>query len=201
PSLPYTTLFRSPSKAQESSGPRAAGTFPEWSKTAHRSILPRWRPTFLAARRGSSGGSALGGGFLALLRDIGFVGGRVHQVADPFGVCQSHLDQPPGSVRGVVDRLRFILQLAVGLDDFPRGGGVNLADGLHRLHRAKRFSRFNLGAWLGQFDKNHVAQFVLRVVGDADRGEVSFHLNPLMLFGVAVRLRIRHQTTPCTRNT
>src|SRR5215468_7889327 len=104
--------------AQVFSAARAACTPLGYSKTIRQWIFCRWRPAFPAARWGSSGGSALGGGFLALLRYVRFVGGGVHQVAGPRGICQAYFDQPSSSMRIAVDGFRFVLQLAVNLNYF-----------------------------------------------------------------------------------
>src|SRR5215472_105213 len=37
---------------------------------------------------------------------------------------------------------------------------------------------------------------MLRVIGDANCGEVAFHLNPLVLFGVAPVFRVSHLKSP-----
>src|SRR6266581_2224710 len=131
---------------------RATGSVRECRKKVRRWNLRRWRRASLAARLGSSGGSASGRGFRTLGRDVGFVGGR-----------------------------------------------VNLADGLHRLHSAKGLSNFDFCSRLGQLDENHVAQFMLCVVGNPDRCESAFHADPFVFFGVAVILRVGHQVTPWIR--
>src|ERR1700674_1328391 len=40
---------------------------------------------------------------------------------------------------------------------------------------------------------------MLRVVRDPDRCEIALHVNPLVLFRVAILLRVRHQATPLNR--
>src|SRR6202047_4157658 len=174
----------------------AAESVQECWKTIRRWILRRWRRASLAARRGSSGGSASGRGFLTFGRDVGLVGGRVHQPAELSGVREPHFDQPRRAVRIAIDFLGRILKFAIGFDHLSRGGRINLADGLYGLHRSKRLSGFDFRSGLGQFDEDHVAQFVLRVVGDANRGESTRHADPFMFFGVAVILRIGHLVTP-----
>src|SRR5207247_8868993 len=96
------------------------------------------------------------------------------------------------------DFLRSVLQLAVRFDHFTRGRRVDLADGLDRLHRPKGFSGFDLRSGLRQLDEDHVTEFLLRIVSDADRGKIALHLVPFVLFAVAVSLRICHQVAPWT---
>src|SRR5216683_7935832 len=169
-----------------------------WKKV-RRWILRRWRRASLAARLGSSGGSASGRGVLTLGRDVGFVGSRVHQLVELGGVRQAHFDQPRRAVRIGIDFLGCILKLAIGFDHLARGGRVNLAYGLYGFDRAKGLSGFDFRSGLGQFDEDHVAQFMLRVVGDPDRCESTLHVDPLVFFGVAVSFRIGHQLTPWIR--
>src|SRR5215471_8874372 len=115
---------------QEFSAARAADTVPECWKTTDQWILRQWRQAFPAAPSGSSGGSALRRGFLALLRDVRFVRGCVHQIADTCGIGEPHFNQPSRAVRIVVDGLWFILKLAIGLNHFATGRSVNFAYGL-----------------------------------------------------------------------
>ena len=42
------------------------------------------------------------------------------------------------------------------------------------------------GADFRHFDEDHVAEFVLGVVGDADGADVAFHVDPLVVFRVAI---------------
>src|SRR6266852_1778160 len=150
---------------------RAAESAQECWKTVRRWILRRWLRASLAARRGSSGGSASGRGFLAFGGDVRFVSRRVHQPAELSGVRQAHFDQPRRAVRIGIDFLGRILKLAIGFDHLARRRRINIADGLYRLYRAKGLSDFDFRPGLGQFDEDHVAQFMLGVVGDSDRWE------------------------------
>ena len=50
----------------------------------------------------------------------------------------------------------------------PATGAEQLGDGLHRLHGAEDLVRLQLAAHLGQLEEDHVAELLLRVVGDAD---------------------------------
>src|SRR6266478_4267364 len=175
---------------------RASENVRECWKTVRRSILGRRRRASPAARQGSSGGSASGRGFLTLGRDVGLVGSRVHQPAELSGVRQTHFDQPRRAVRIAIDFLGRILKFAIGFDHFSRNRRVNLADGLYGLHRAKRLSGFDFRSGLGQLDEDHVAQFMLRVVGDPDGCEPALHVDPLMFFRIAVILWIGHHVTP-----
>jgi hypothetical protein len=44
----------------------------------------------------------------------------------------------------------------------------------------------------GQVDKHHIAQRILRVVGDADDSGVAVNLQPFVVFGV-----LDHEGAPC----
>src|SRR5260370_8966824 len=67
------------------------------------------------------------------------------------------------------------------------------------MGRGERFCCFGFWGRLGEFDETHVAQFVLRVVGNPDRRHAALDVYPLMFFRVAVILRICHRTTPWNR--
>src|SRR5258708_31102538 len=118
-------------------------------KTIRRWILRRWRRASPAARRGSSGGSASGRGFLILGRDVSFIASSVHQPAEFSSVRKAHLNQPRRAVRIGVDFLWRILKFAIGFDHLARSRRINLADGLYRLDRAKGFSGFDFRPGLG----------------------------------------------------
>src|SRR5579862_491180 len=145
---------------------------------------------------GSSEGSASGRGFLAFRRDVGLVRRAIHQFAEFRRVGQLDFDQPRRAVRIGIDGFRLVLQLAIGCCHFAGHRRINFTDGLDRLHTAQGFPRFQLLAHRGQLHEDYVAQFALRVVGDADRGYAIFDVHPLMFFGVTKICRISHQTTP-----
>src|SRR5260370_41325485 len=127
---------------RESSELRAAESVRECWKKVRRSIPRRWRRASLAARRGSSGGSASGRGFLPLVGDVGLVGRRVHQPAELSGGREANFAQPPRAVRIGIDFLVRILKLVIGFDHLARRRRVNLADSLYGLDRAEGLSSF-----------------------------------------------------------
>src|SRR5216683_1778651 len=178
--------------ARESSTLRAAGSARECRKTIRRRILRQWRRAFPAARRGSSGGSASGRSFLTLGCNVRFVSRRVHQPVEFCRVCQSHLNQPRCTMRVGIDFLRRIVQFAVCFNHLPRGRRIDLADSLDRLYGAKGLSSFDFRPRFGQLDEDHVAEFMLCVIGDSDRRESALDIDPFMLFRVTVSLGIRH---------
>src|SRR5260370_23377883 len=181
---------------RESSALRAAQGVRECWKKVRRWFPRRWRRASLAARRGSSGGSASGRGFLPLIGDVGLVGRRVHQPAEFSGVREANFDQPPRAVRIRIDFLGRILKLVISFDYLSRRRRVNLADSLYGLDRTEGLSAFDFRSGLGQLDENHVAQFMLRIVCDPDRAASAFHAATLVFLAIAVCLRIGHQFTP-----
>ena len=74
----------------------------------------------------------------------------------------------------------------VGFGHFAGHRRINLADGLHRFHRAEHLPGRDLRADRGHFHEHDVAQFMLRVVGDSDRAGVAGHFDPLVFLGVAI---------------
>src|SRR5208283_6250039 len=70
------------------------------------------------------------------------------------------------------------------------------ADRFDGLDGAEGLARRQLRAGRGHFNEHHVAQFVLRVICDADRSDTVLHDDPFMFFRVAIFCWIRHSTTP-----
>jgi hypothetical protein len=68
----------------------------------------------------------------------------------------------------------------VDLDDFAADGRVDVAGGLDGFHHGAGFPGLHRAAHGGQFDKHDVGQFVLRVVGDADGGDVAADADPFV---------------------
>ena len=62
---------------------------------------------------------------------------------------------------------------AFDLDHLARDRRVELGDRLHRLDGAEALARLELAPDLGQLHEDHVAELLLRVVGDADRAAVA----------------------------
>src|SRR5260370_39335818 len=171
---------------------RAAESVRECLKTARRWILRQQRRASPGARPGSSGGSASGRGFLTFGCDVGFVGACVHQTAEFCGSRQAHLDEPRRAVWISIDFLGRVLKCSIGFDLFAGSRRINLADSLDRLHSAEGLSGFDFRPRLGQLDEDHVAEFMLCVIGDSDRRESALDIDPFMFFRVTVRLGIRH---------
>src|SRR5208283_4210939 len=174
----------------------SAGWLPESWGTVLPRIARRWRPASPGVRRGSSGDSASARRFLLLFRDEGLIRRGVQQGREFGGIREFHFHQPARAVRVGIQRLRLVLQRCVGLRQISACRSVNLAHRLDRFHRAKDLAGLQLGSGLGKFHEDDVAQFVLRVVRDADRGDAVLHNDPFMLFRVAVLCWIRHHITP-----
>src|ERR1700730_6015813 len=144
----------------------------------------RWTRAFRGARLDSSGDSASGRGFL--FGDERLVCGGVHQAGNLCGISELNFDQPRGA-RGVgVDGFRSTGKRGVRLDDFSGHRGVNFTDGLDGFDRAKDFPGRNFRYDRWQFDKDDVAQLMLRVVRNSDRARVAGNFDPLVLLGVAI---------------
>jgi len=108
-----------------------------------------------------------------------------------------------GGLESLLGRLR---QAFVYLGDFARNRRVNVRHGFYRFDRAKRLALLDVRAHFRKIDINDVAQFLLRMVCDADGAHVARDAHPLVLLGVAQVLRkTRHvallglgaRTLPC----
>src|SRR6266571_2355707 len=152
----------------------------------------RWMRAFRGARRDSSEDSASGRGFL--FGDERPVRGGVHQARDLGGIGELNFDEPCGAVWVGVDGFRSILERTVCLDDFSGHRGVNFADRFDGFDCAKDFPSRDFSAHRRQFDKDDVAELMLRVVCNSDRTGVAGHFDPLMFLGVPIVAWIHHSS-------
>src|SRR3954447_11815278 len=118
------------------------------------------------------------------------IGGRKQRI-QLARILQLNFEQPC-AVGVFVDLFRRSGQVGIYFGYGSGRRGVKIGDGFHRLYGAKGFSGCDVGADLGQFDKDDVAERILRVSRDADRGDAALGFNPLVLFRVLVIRGIRH---------
>ena len=115
---------------------------------------------------------------MKFLRDALLVRRGVHQRTRHVGNLDLH--QPSAFKRRFVDRTRRIVQRFVDFDDGAGNRRVHVRSRLDGFDDAERLGRFHLGADFREFDVDDVAQFRLRVVGDANRSDVAVNLGPVM---------------------
>src|SRR5579863_3849351 len=106
-------------------------------------------------------------------------------------IRELHLDNP-GLVRVFVDLVRRSLQLLIHRRYRARNRREQVAHRLHALHRAEGRMRRHRVAHARRIHIHNVTQRLLRIIGNADRADLSLYRNPLVLFGVPVVARIRH---------
>src|SRR5689334_7667842 len=174
--------------------PSSASIF-DWSASSgpmwRRSNAP-WSSSWASAACGNLGVWVSGMAASWLFgRDL-LVGGGVQQLVEVRGARGLDAEHPRGE--GIlVHLLRRGREVGVGGDDLAGDRGVDVARGLHRLDDADRLALGDLAAGLRRLDEHHVAQLLLRVIGDADaHGAVRFAAHPLVAFGVAEVLRQFH---------
>jgi len=153
-------------------------------------------PTSPGARQDSSGDNASGRRFLFLFLDKRFVRSGVEQGTGFGGVAELHLDQPARAVRIGVNGFGLVPQYRIRFHDIAARRSIDFADGFHGFDGAKNLPGSDFRPSRGQLDEHDIAQFVLRVIGDADRCDIALHFNPFVLFGVTKLCWIRHSHTP-----
>lgn len=79
-----------------------------------------------------------------------------------------------------VDEFWVLVEAAVDTDDLSRDGGVYVGGSLDGLEGSGAVARLGLRADLWEIGEDDVAQGGLGVVGDADGGDVTFELGPLV---------------------
>ena len=108
-------------------------------------------------------------------------------------------EKPALIVRFAVHQPGVLHHRVVHFDHLTGDGRVNVAGRLDRLDDGAGFAGLNLSAFLRQFHKHDVGQFMLRMIGNANRRRVTAHPHPFMGFGVfQVRRDLAHiRSLPC----
>ena len=88
------------------------------------------------------------------------------------------------SVRVLVDRLGLGRELLVHGRDRAADGSVDVAHRLHRFDDAEGRGLREHGPDRRELDEDDVAELLLRVIGDANRGDVALDQHPLVLLRV-----------------
>src|SRR5829696_5864393 len=108
----------------------------------------------------------------------------VEQAVQLGGVLGLEDAQPAVAVGVLVQAFRGVGQVVVDLHHDAPHGGVDVGDGLGRLHLGERRPRFHLGADGGQLHEDHVAQGVLGVVRDPHAHPAVLEPRPLVVLRV-----------------
>ena len=87
-------------------------------------------------------------------------------------------------MRILVQLLGSVGERLVDLDHFARNRRVDIRHGFHGLDRAERSALLDACADLRQIDVDDIAEFLLRVIGDADGADVAFDRDPLVFLRV-----------------
>ena len=81
-------------------------------------------------------------------------------------------------------RAGLVASAFVDRGDRAGNGCVNVARRFHGLHHANLFAGFHLRADLRKLDIDHIREFRLRMVGDADSSALAIKAQPFMGLGV-----------------
>src|SRR3989338_3096876 len=116
----------------------------------------------------------------------------IHQRGYIRHIVRLHPEHPRG-VRVGVDLLRGAVQFAVYRRHFAGNRRIYVRCGFYRFHHRDFFLGLYLAADCRGFDKYHIAQQFLRVLGDADAdGAVGFSPGPFVGGGVFQIARVAH---------
>src|SRR5436305_126266 len=91
------------------------------------------------------------------------------------------LEQPALAVGTLVEELGIVHHGVVDLDDLARDGREHLGHGLDRLDRAELVIGVEHLADLRQLHEHHLAQLLLRELGDPEHAEIVLDAKPLVL--------------------
>src|SRR5215813_3623116 len=117
--------------------------------------------------------------------NVVFVFGRGEQAIGLSGILHLDDDQPSIAIWFFVDLLGRIVEGFVHLNNRSGDRHIDLTYGLDAFDRAEWFSGFEAVTGLGQLHVHDIAELLLSVVRYADRSEVPFCSDPLMVFGIS----------------
>jgi hypothetical protein len=100
------------------------------------------------------------------------------------GIAQFDFEKPAARVWLGVHQGGIVGDGFVQRHNFAADGRINVARGLHGFHHGAGFAGFHLAPNFGQLDKNDIGQFMLRMIGDADRRRVAADAHPFVRLGV-----------------
>ena len=104
--------------------------------------------------------------------------------ADFAHILKLEFDHPGPIIGILVRRARLIRERGVYFQNLSRERRIEIAHCLDALDHAEGLTPFERLAFRGKFHENHFPQSVLRVVRDADRGDLAFDVGPFVVFGV-----------------
>lgn len=100
------------------------------------------------------------------------------------GFAELHFEEPSLVEARGVDEARLVLDFGVLLGDRSRHGRIHLAGRLHALEGAALVPLRDDCSDVRQLGVDHVAEGLLRVVGDAHHTDLALHPHPLVLLCV-----------------
>src|SRR5918996_2874079 len=112
------------------------------------------------------------------------IGVCIHELVDLRRGAEADPAEPAVALGAAVDLGGIVGERAVDLDHLSAHRRIDVARRLDALDHGHRLGLADLPADLGQFDEDDVAELVLRVFADADRGGIAVHADPLVLPGV-----------------
>ena len=126
-----------------------------------------------------------GGWGLGLLSDVALIGRGIHQACRVGGILDAKFEDPAFAVGIGIDERWVGFDSVVGFDHFAADRRVDVGGGLHGFHHCGWVAGIDLAADAGEFDKDHIGEFGLGVIGDAHGGDVAFEADPFVRGAVA----------------
>jgi len=109
--------------------------------------------------------------------------GLIHQAVEFAFVGDLHLEKPRLAAGVGIDQSRLGGERVIDLDYFARDWRVDVGGGLDGFDHRGGFRLLQAAADLRQFDEHDVAELRLRVIGDADGGDVALDGEPFVVVG------------------
>lgn len=106
------------------------------------------------------------------------------QIVQFGGIGELHFEEPPTRIGFGIDQARIVDEGFVDGRDRAAYGGVDIARGFDRFNDSADLTRLERSPDLGEFHEDDIGQFLLSVIGDAEKGGVAFDPDPFMALGV-----------------
>src|SRR5205823_9428013 len=113
--------------------------------------------------------------------DKTLIGVFVQQTIELFGICETQFDKPAVAHRVGIDLGRVGGERVIDLGHLSGDWRIDLARRLDRLDNRRFLALLDQLADFWQLDIDDVAELRLRIVGNADNGEVAVEPHPLMV--------------------
>jgi hypothetical protein len=118
-----------------------------------------------------------------LFLDKALIRGFVQEPVELPGIGKAQLEEPALAHRVGIDLCRVAGECVIDLGDLSGDRRIDLARRLDRFDDGGLLAPLDPPADFGQLDIDNIAELRLRVVGDADGGEIAVEPDPFMILG------------------